>query len=94
MIDREIYEKFMLWMGMKPSKTKVIGENTVVMYSDYDENTYNPTICDDRFTKVGYDFFSAGVVFDKDGKIVRAYVDSHSAYASDNYIEIRKMLED
>ena len=30
MTDKEIYERFMLWMGMKPSKTKQIDANKVV----------------------------------------------------------------
>ena len=87
MTDKEIYERFMLWMGMKPSKTKTIDKNTAIRYDDIDN-------CDVRFTKMGYDKFYAGAVFDENGKIVKAYIDSHVAYVSDNCEEIYKMLED
>jgi hypothetical protein len=87
MTDKEIYERFMLWMGMKPSKTKKVEENTVIRYEDI----YN---CYVRFTKTGYDEFYSGAVFDENGKIVKAYIDSHVAYASDNCKEIDKILED
>ena len=50
--------------------------------------------CDVRFTKTGYDEFYSGAVFDENGKIVKAYIDSHVAYASDNCKEIDKILED
>ncbi len=87
MTDKEVFEKFMGWMGMKPSKTKTIDKNTVVRYEDIDN-------CDVRFTKCGYDEFYAGVMFDENGKIVKAYIDSHVAYASNNCKEIDKVLED
>jgi len=87
MTDKEIYERFMLWIGMKPSKTKEIGKNTVIQYDDIDN-------CDARFTKTGYEEFYAGAVFDENGKIVKAYIDSHVAHASDNCKEIDKMLEE
>jgi hypothetical protein len=87
MTDKEVFEKFMLWIGMKPSKTKEIGKNTAVRYDDVDN-------CDVRFTKTGYDEFYAGAVFDENGKIVKAYIDSHLAYASDNCKDIDKILED
>ncbi len=53
--DKEVFEKFMGWMGMKPTKAKTIDKNTVVRYEDI----YN---CDVRFTKRGYDEFYAGVM--------------------------------
>lgn len=87
MTDKEVFEKFMGWMGMEPSKTKTIDNNTVVRYDDIFS-------CDDRLTKCGYDEFYAGVIFDENGKIVKAYIDSHVAYASDNCKEINKILED
>ena len=87
MTDKEIYERFMLWMGMMPSKTKQVEENTVIRYEDIDN-------CDVRFTKTGYDEFFAGAVFDENGKIVMAYIDSHIAHVSDNCQEIEIMLED
>jgi len=87
MTDKEIYERFMLWIGMKPSKTKQVEENTVIRYDDIDN-------CDVRFTKTGYDEFYAGAVFDENGKIVKAYIDSHVAYTSDNCDKIDELLKD
>ncbi len=85
--DKEIFESFMLWIGMKPYKTKEINKTTVVKYTDTNTS-------DIRFTKMGYEEFSAGAVFDINGKIVKAYIDSHVAFSSDNCEEIDKMLED
>ena len=87
MTDKEIYERFMLWMGMKPFQTKRVNENTIITYIDTDN-------CDDRFTKIGYDEFYAGAIFDKNGKIVKAYIDSHAAKGSDNCKEIDIIIED
>ncbi len=87
MTDKEIYERFMLWIGMKPYETKTINKNTVVIYEDINN-------CDVRFTKTGYDEFYAGAVFDENGKIVKAYIDSHVAYTSCNCKKIDKMLKE
>lgn len=87
MTDKEVFEKFMGWMGMKPSKTKTIDKNTVVRYDDI--NNY-----DVRFTKCGYDEFYAGAIFNENGKMVKAYVDSHVAYTSDNCDKINEILKD
>lgn len=87
MTDKEIYERFMLWIGMIPNKAKTIDKNTVIRYEDSD-------ICDVRFTKIGYDEFYAAAVFDENGNIVKAYIDSHVATASGNCKDIDKMLED
>ena len=72
---------------MKPSKTKIIDKNTAIQYDDIGN-------CDVRCTKTGYDEFYAGAVFDENGKIVKAYIDSHVAHVSDNCKEIDKILED
>lgn len=87
MTDKEVFEKFMGWMGMKPSKTKTIDKNTVVRYDDINN-------CDVRFTKCGYDEFYAGAIFNENGKMVNGYVDSHVAFTSGNCDKIDKMLED
>jgi len=87
MSDKEIYEKFMLWMGMKATKTKIIEKNTVVRFEDIGK-------IDNRFTKFGYDEFFAGAVFDENGKIVCAYIDSHVSSASDNSDKIDELLKD
>jgi len=87
MTDKEVFEKFMGWMGMKVSKAKDIDKQIAVEYDD----TYN---CDVRFTKCGYDEFYAGAIFDENGKMVKAYVDSHVAYTSDNCVIINEILKD
>lgn len=87
MTDKEVFEKFMEWMGMQVSKTKEINKEIVVEYED----TYN---CDVRFTKAGYEEFFAGAIFNENGKMVKAYVDSHVAYTSDNFDKINEILKD
>ena len=85
MTDKEVFEKFMGWMGMKLSKTKDINTDLVVEYKDIDN-------CDVRFTTMGYDEFYAGAIFDENGKIVKAYIDSHVAVTSNNCDDISEML--
>lgn len=87
MTDKEVFEKFMEWMGMQVSKTKEIDKEIVVEYED----TYN---CDVKFTKCGYEEFFAGAIFNENGKMVKAYVDSHVAYTSDNCDKINEILKD
>lgn len=77
MTDKDIFERTMSWLGMRTLNTVVFGKETIVIYDDVDE-------CDPRFSKVGYDQFKAGAIFDSQGNIVSAYVDSHAAYASSN----------
>lgn len=85
MTDKEIFERFMLWIGMKPTINEKIGKRTVILYTDIGN-------CDVRFTKIGYDDFKAGAVYDKNEKIVKAYIDSHVVHSSDNSEEIFKIL--
>jgi predicted nucleic-acid-binding Zn-ribbon protein len=87
MTDKEVFEKFMGWMGMKVSKAKDIDNKVIVEYDDIDN-------CDVRFTKCGYDEFYAGAIFDENGKMVKGYVDSHVAYTSDNCDKINEILKD
>ncbi len=87
MTDKEVFEKFMGWMGMKVFKTKDVDKQVVVNYYDIDN-------CDVRFTKCGYDEFYAGAIFDENSKMVKAYVDSHVAYTSDNCDKINEILKD
>ena len=87
MTDKEVFEKFMGWMGMQVCKAKEINKEIVVEYED----TCN---CEVRFTKCGYDEFYAGAIFDENGKMINGYVDSHVAHASDNFHKIYKILKD
>jgi len=74
MTDKEIYERFMLWMGMKPSKTKQVEENTVIRYEDIDN-------CDVRFTKTGYGEFYAVAAIKGGKKVARAGWNGRDMYA-------------
>ena len=85
MSDKEVYEKFMSWMGMKLSKTKAFDDKTVVEYKDTHSNT-------DKFTTIGYDEFYSGAIFDKDGNILKGYLDSHVAHLSDNASHINNII--
>jgi hypothetical protein len=85
MTDKEIFERFMLWIGMKPTIHEKIGKRTLVLYKDINN-------CDVRFTKRGYDDFKAGAVYDKNERIVKAYLDSHVVHSSDNSVGIFKIL--
>lgn len=87
MTDKEIFERFMGWMGMVEDTTKVIDNNTVIKYKDINN-------WDTRFTTQGYDEFYSGAVFDKDGKMLKGFIDSHVAYESDNAKDIFRLLRD
>lgn len=78
MTDKEIFERFMGWMGMTIGRTKILVNGDIAMeYTD----TQEP---DKRFTVLGYDEFDTGAIFDKDGAIVKSYIDSHVAFTSKN----------
>ncbi len=85
MTDIEVFKKFMSWMQMDVSKEKVLenGE-TVLQFSDNGKDS-------ELFTKRGYDEFYAGIVYDKDGNMVKGYIDSHVAYVSENCKLMDKM---
>lgn len=85
MTDKEIFEKFMGWMGMHALDSHDTEEGTAIIYNDTGE-------CSERFSKRGYDEFYAGAIFDESGAIVRAYLDSHVAYVSSNCKAISKLL--
>ena len=89
MTDRQVFEKFMKWIGMSTIKAKEIDGQDVVTYN----NNNNPRTNDPRFTTIGYDEFYAGAIFDKEGTIIKGALDSHVAYMSDNLKEIEKMID-
>jgi len=84
--DKQIFETFMSWMGMKEDKTIKNGDNDIISYTD----TFK---CKNNLSKIGYDEFFAGAEFDKNGNIVKAYLDSHNAYVSENCEEISKTIK-
>jgi len=78
MTDIEVFKKFMGWMQMEVSKEKQLENgDTVMIFSDTNKNT-------ELFTKIGYEEFYSGIVFTKDGNMVKGYIDSHVAYTSAN----------
>ena len=87
MTDKQVFEKFMGWMGMKASRGKNIYNQIVVEYEDTGKR-------DIRLTKCGYDEFYAGAIFDENGKMLKSYIDSHVAWVSDNHDDINLMLKD
>jgi hypothetical protein len=85
MTDIEVFKKFMGWMQMEVSKEKQLEDgNTVMIFSDPNKTT-------EIFTKSGSDEFYAGIIFDKNGNMVKGYIDSHVAYASANCLLMDKM---
>jgi hypothetical protein len=86
MTDKDIFEKYMKWMGMSPVIEKEINGNTIIIFDDDGGRG------SDTFSKVGYDEFKSGAEFDKQGKIIKAYIDSHNAYASKNHIIIHDLI--
>lgn len=79
MTDKEVFEKFMSWMNMKPTE-KIIQDSTIIVF----EQNRSPNIKEDKFTSQGYEEFYAGAIFDKDGNLVKGYLDSHVTYSSKN----------
>ena len=86
MTDKEVYEKFMMWMGMKLSNIKITEKYIVVKYKD--------SFCSDiRWTTKGYDEFYSGAIFDKHGNIIKGYIDSHVMSVSKNCVDINKIFK-
>ena len=83
MKDKEVFLRFMELMNMKPKK---INDN-IILFKDRKSNT-------DTFTKVGYDDFKAGAIFDDNGNIMAAYLDSHVAQHSENYYQIKQAIKE
>jgi hypothetical protein len=88
MTDIEVFKKFMEWMHMEVTEEKQLPDgNTLLIFTDTNKNS-------PLFTKVGYSEFDSGIIYDKDGNMVKAYLDSHEAYASDNWYVIREIETD
>jgi len=78
MTEREIFETFMCWMQMVVVQKAVSESETVVLYEDRHNRI-------GKFQTCGYEEFEAGAIFDNDGKIIEAYLDSHVYHSSKNY---------
>ncbi len=90
MTDKQVFEKFMSWMGMAVEKSAQLNGIEAFTYEDsYGENAK----IDDRFSGIGYESFSAGAAFDKHGNMLRIYLDSHVAYNSENYFKMHEFIK-
>lgn len=87
MTDIEVFKKFMEWMNMEVFKEHSLKNgNTVVIYRD-------PQMDSELFTKQGYNEFDAGIIFDKNGNMIKAFIDSHVAWSSTNATLIYEINE-
>lgn len=78
MTDIEVFKKFMSWMQLEiKSEKKLQNGNTILIFEDTGKDS-------EMFTKVGYDDFYSGIMFDIHGTIVKGYLDSHVSYESKN----------
>lgn len=88
MTDIEVFKKFMEWMNMEVFKEQQLENgNTVITYRD-------PQMDTELFTKQGYNEFDAGIIFDKNGNMIKAFIDSHVAYSSPNCTLIYKIMKE
>jgi len=62
MTDRDVFEKFMEWLGMAPIRSINSNGDCIVEYREGDK------WCD-FFSSVGYDEFYASAIFDKKGNL-------------------------
>ena len=89
MTDKKVFEKFMSWMKMDIIEEKVLEDgNKVIMYEGTDYGTATG-----QFTSIGYDQFYSGVIFDKEGNLVKGYMDSHVMHRSNNCKIINGIFE-
>ena len=86
MTDKDVFKRFMKWMGMSTIIEKEINGNTLIIFDD------DGGIGNDTFSKVGYDEFKSGAEFDEQGNMIRAYLDSHTSYASKNHTIINDLI--
>jgi len=87
MKDIEVYKKFMSWMGMEISiEISIDNDYTLIQYNQKEE------FDNDKFTTQGYDEFYSGIIFDKNGNLVKGYLDSHVTYISKNCDLINKII--
>lgn len=73
MTDKEIFLKFMQWMGMKKTGGTVFNNgSSLVLFSD-EENSGGT----EDFSTRGYDNFYSGGLFTDEGSLIKGYMDSH-----------------
>lgn len=88
MTDIEVFKKFMGWMGMEVDQEKSLPDgNTLMIFNDnkdFDEEDDEFPPQNEVFTTCGYDGFEAGILFNKEGNLVKGFLDSHVADRSKN----------
>lgn len=85
MTDKEIYQAFMKMAGFSINAEMIVDEGKVLL-------SYEDIHGGENFTKLGYDEFFSGAIFDKDGNLVMGYLDSHVAFTSSNAKIIDKVI--
>jgi len=86
MKDIEVFEKFMSWIGIKLNNKEMLEDgSTILTYSGYGNH-------DGIFTSIGYDEFYTGIHFDKNGTLIKGYLDSHVSHSSKNCKLIDKLI--
>ena len=86
MTDIEVFKKFMGWMKMDVDRERNFENgDTLLIFSESGQES-------EQFTTQGYDDFDAGIFFDKDGNMIKGYIDSHVAYVSTNAKILYKMI--
>lgn len=86
MTDKQIFERFMEWMGMVIRDSKETERGLLVIYEDQMHDT-------PKFTTQGYDEFWSGALFGDDGNMIEGFLDSHVAYTSRNCDRLMKLID-
>lgn len=92
-MDAFKFIEFVTFMGMKQTvKVEFTNGQMIILFEseEYDSELEQDKI----FTARGYDAFGAGLLFDKNGTIIKSYIDSHVTFRSENNYYISKILSD
>lgn len=84
MSEREIFETMMKWMELDIVESFECDGRECVFWSG-DDASYYPVKNDSaKVSNTGYDYFTSGAIFNGDGSIYTAYMDSHVVHSSEN----------
>jgi hypothetical protein len=87
MTDEQVFRTFMQWMMMRQSKEiQLENGNILLMFTDSGNETK-------MFSKCGYDDFHAGIIVDRSGNLIEAFLDSHVAQRSTNCKLLTELAE-
>lgn len=89
MTEKEIYVAFCTIFGFGLNKAIELPNGDIAMMLTLSQQG----IADkEKITTCGYDWIETGALFDKQGGIIKAYIDSHVAYSSANYNYIEALF--